>query len=152
MKDFFAMIYEWLLYDQNFNLLFKQLYQGNGYLLLGLSMLFIPLLLFILYYWDSRLPWGSPYRKKYSWIIWLIIAGAITIGVSYYAIIYPELFKSNNPALIQAMNTPQTGYIDFAERLMVNLSVLNGVYSLVTGFLWSLLLKQKSVLHIHIPF
>lgn len=153
MRDFFAMIYEieGLIYEQNYFLLFKELYRGNGYILLGLSMVFIPLLLFMLFYWDSRLPWGNPYRKKFNWIIWLVFTAAVVGGVSY-AILYPALFNSGDPALIQAMSDPTTGYYVFAEKLTVHLSVLNGAYSLVTGFLWSLLLKQKSVLHIHIPF
>ena len=151
MRYFFAMIYEWLLYNTKYNLLFKQLYQGNGYILLGLTLLFIPFLLFVLFYWDSRLPWGNPYRKKFNWFIWLIITAAVTIGASY-AIVYPALFNSNDPALIQALNDPATNYVPFAEKLTLNISIINGVYSLITSFLWSLLLKQKSVLHIHIPF
>lgn len=151
MKHFFAMIYEWLLWDKNYNLLFQELHQGNGYLLSGLAMLIIPLLLFIMFYWDSRLPWSNPYRKKFNWIIWLVLSAGVVVGVSY-AIVYPALFNSGNPVLIQAIGNPSTGYDVFAEKLTVRLSVLNGAYSLVTGFLWSLLLKQKSVLHIHIPF
>ena len=151
MKNFFAMIYEWLLYNQQYNLLFRQLYQGNGYLFCGLSLLFIPLLLFILFYWDSKTPWGNPYRKKIGWVVWLVVVAAVVVGVSY-AITYSALFNSGNPALIQAMNNPSTGYTDFAKKLVAVLAILNGAYSLVIGFLWSLLLKQKSVLHIHIPF
>lgn len=151
MKNFFAMIYEWLLYDKNFNLLFRQLFQGDGYLFLGLSVLFLPMFLFMLFYWDSRFPWGNPYRKKFNWILWLVLTAAIVVGVSY-AIIFPALFNSSDPALIQAMTNPATGYAVFAAGLTVKLSILNGVYSLLVGFLWSLLLKQKSVLHIHIPF
>lgn len=151
MRDFFAMIYEWLLYDNNYSLLFNHLYQENGYILLGFALLLLPLLLFVLFYWDSRMPWGNPYRKKFNWIIWLIITAAATIGASY-AIVYPALFNSNDPALIQAMNDPATYYWPFAEKLTLYISILNGVYSLLTSFLWSLLLKQKSVLHIHIPF
>lgn len=151
MRDFFAMIYEWLVYDNNFSLLFEQLYQGNGYNLLGFAMLLLPLLLFVLFYWDSRMPWGNPYRKKFNWFIWLFITAVVTIGVSY-GIVYPALFNSNNSNLIQAMNDPATFYWPFAERLTLNISILNGAYSLLVSFLWSLLLKQKSVLHIHIPF
>lgn len=151
MRDFFAMIYECFLYENNYKLLFDQLFHGNGYVLLGLALLFLPFLLFVLFYWDSRMPWGNPYRKKFNWIIWLIITAAATIGASY-AIVYPALFNSNDPALIQAMNDPATYYWPFAEKLTLYISILNGVYSLLTSFLWSLLLKQKSVLHIHIPF
>lgn len=151
MRDFFAMIYECFLYDNNYILLFNELYQGDGYILLGLALLLIPLLLFVLFYWDSRMPWGNPYRKKFSWFIWLFITAIVIIGVSY-GIIYSALFSSSTPALIQAMNDPATFYWPFAEKLTLYIAILNGAYSLLVSFLWSLLLKQKSVLHIHIPF
>lgn len=153
MRDFFAMIYEieGLIFKPDFLFLFKELFLGNGYILLGLSLLFIPLLSFMLFYWDSRFPWGNPYRKKFNWFLWLVLTAAILTGVSY-AIVFPALFYSSNPVLIDAMKDPATGYAVFAAGLTVKLSILNGVYSLLVGFLWSLLIKQKSVLHIHIPF
>lgn len=151
MSSVFAPIYECFLFDSRFVLLFKQLFLGKGYALLGLTLILLPLVFFIFYYWDSRLPWGNPYRKIFSWVIWLIVTAGVVFGISY-GIVYSELFNSDNPALIQALSDPSTGYKVFADGLVLSLSILNGAYSLITGFLWSLLLKQKSALHIHIPF
>ena len=151
MSNVFASIYEWLLYNMDYRLIFDCLYNGSGYGQLGLSLLLIPLLLFILYYWDSHLPWGNPYRKKFTWFIWLIIVAIIVVGSSY-GIVYPAIMGSQDVSLQTALDDLTTGYYDFAQNFFVSISLLNGVYALLVGFLWSLLLKLKSVLHVHIPF
>ena len=146
--DFFATIYETIfgLYNAQFELIFNELYENGGYILLGLSFFTLPLFMFIIFY----LLWKYPYGKLWHWFFWLLITVVVTIGISW-GIASNEIFSSDNQALNEALLDPDSGYIVYASTLPPKYALINGGMSLFLGFIYSLILKQFSKIQIHLP-
>ncbi len=149
MKDIFATIYEtWFqLYEAKFSLIFDTLYDYGGYIKLGLSFILIPLILWLLFYYV----WKYPYGKFWHWLVWLALIILAVAGTSW-GIANNEIFASNNQALIDALADPQTGYEEFAKTLPLKYSIANSILTLGISFIYSLILKQFSKIQIHLPF
>ena len=149
MKDFFAMIYEaWFkLYDAQFSLIFDTLFDEGGYVLMGLTFLILPILLWVLFYYV----WKSPYGKVLHWFLWLVVV-AVIVGGACGIIANYEIFNSENKGLIDALTDQESGYGDYVFSLTLKYALANGGLSIVMGFIYSLILKQKSKLQIHLPF
>jgi len=150
MNELFAALYEnnWFgLYNQDFPLIFDNLFDNSGYILMGLSFILIPLVCLSLFYFL----WKYPYGKIWHWLVWLLVIILIVSGVSY-GIANTEIFASNNQALNDALNDASTGYDNYAASLPLKYALFNGALTLVLGFLYSLVLKQISKIQIHLPF
>ena len=149
MNDLFATIYEtWFqLYDSQFRLIFDTLYKDGGYVMFGLSFILIPLILWLLFYYV----WKYPYGKLRHWLVWLLITVLIVAG-STYGIANNEIFVSDNQALIAALADLESGYEQFAKTLPLNYALFNGILTIGIGFIYSLILKQFSKIQIHLPF
>ena len=149
MNNFFATIYETIfgLYDSQFSRIFDTLYDNGGYNLLGITFIFIPLIMFAGFYFL----WRYPYGKIWHWFLWLIIAFLITSSISW-GISNNEIFLSDNQALIDALSDPETRYEEYANTLTIKHAFFNGLLSIASGFIWSLLLKPFSKIQIHLPF
>ena len=149
MKDLFATIYESFfgLYDPQFSLIFDTLYDYGGYVLLGITFLAVPLLMFIGFYYL----WKNPYGKFWHWFLWLIICLLITGGISW-GISNNEIFLSDNQGLIDALADKESGYEEFAKTLPLKYALFNGLLSACLGFVYSVILKQFSKIQIHLPF
>ena len=107
----------------------------------------IPLVLLILFYFV----WKNPYGKFWHWLGWLFIITVIVAGTTW-GIANKEIFASSNPVLIELMADPESGYAQFALSLPLKYAFINGLLTLVLGFLFSLALKQFSKIQIHLPF
>lgn len=149
MNDLFATLYETLfgLYDAQFSLIFDTLYQDNGYRLLGWCFLLVPLLMFGVFYFL----WKNPYGKFWHWLLWLFAAFLVTGGVSL-GISNNEILLSEDQALIDALADAASGYEAYAKSLPLRYALFNGLLGMVTGFAYSLVLKQFSKIQIHLPF
>ena len=149
MKEIFAPIYEtWFgLYNQAYDLIFRNLFQNDGYVEFGLSFILIPLICWLLFYYV----WNYPYGKILHWLIWLLITCIIVFGVTY-SIANTQIFASGNQALNDAISDESTGYKKFAENLPLQYAFYNSLLALVIGLLYSLILKQFSKIQIHLPF
>jgi hypothetical protein len=149
MKDAFATIYEtWFgIYSPDYDLIYTNLYDGGGYIKLGLSFALIPLLLWLLFYFL----WRYPYGKIWHWLIWLGVSVVVVFSVSY-GIANSEIFASGNQALNDALADSSTGYMDYAASLPWRYAFVNMLFTLVLGFIYSLILKQFSKIQIHLPF
>jgi hypothetical protein len=149
MKDVFAPIYEtWFqLYDVKFRLIFDTLYNDDGYIMFGLLFILIPLVLWLLFYFA----WKCPYGKFWHWLVWLIVIFLLVAG-STYGIANNEIFASDNQALIDAINDPDTGYYTFAKTLPLKYALINGILATGVGLIFSLFYKQFSKIQMHLPF
>lgn len=149
MKDLFAPIYEKMLgiFHQDYVLIFDQLYDKSGYIKLGLSFFLIPLICWFLFYYF----WKYPYGKIWHWLVWLFITVVIVSSISY-GIANTEIFASDNQALNSAIAASSTGYQKYAEMLPLKYALYNGLLTLIVGFLYCLVMKQKSRIQMHLPF
>jgi len=147
MKDLFASIYENLIYNQQYDLVFQHLYDSGGYVKLGLIFLIVPLLCWLAFYFL----WRFPYGKWWHWLIWLFVAFFVVTGLTY-GIANTEIFASNNTALNNAISDSSTGYDNIVSTLPFTYSLINGLLSILVGFVYSLIMKQFSKIQIHLPF
>ncbi len=149
LNEIFATIYEtWFgLYNADYDLIFATLYDEGGYQKLGLSFVLIPLTCWLLFYYV----WKYPYAQLWHWLVWLLITAVIVAGISY-GIANTEIFASNNQALNDALADESTNYKNYAETLPLTYSIYNGLFAIVLGFLYSLVMKQFSKIHTHLPF
>ncbi|MFW5982973.1 MAG: hypothetical protein ACOCQ4_00615 [bacterium] len=147
MKDFFAMIYENIIYEPGFWQIFQVLFDDGGYIKLGLTFIFVPLVMFAAFYYL----WDYPYGKFWHWLLWLLIVFLITGGISW-GISNNEIFLSDNQALIDALAAPDSGYEEYANTLPIKYALVNGLLAIAAGFIYSLILKQFSKIQIHLPF
>jgi len=149
MKDIFAPIYEtWFgIHNPGFDLIFQTLYDFGGYIKFGLTFILIPLLLWILFYYA----WKYPYGKWWHWIIWLVITIISVAGITF-GIANNEIFASNNQYLIEALEDASSGYEEYAATLPLKYAAVNSLLTLVISFIYSIILKQFSKIQIHLPF
>ena len=147
IREFFAVIYENLIYDPIHQIIFQHLFQGWGYIYFGLIFIFLPMLFsaafYFLYLWN-------PYAKWWHWAFWLTICLAFVFGATY-GTANLEIFASNNTALNQALASPQLPHYDYAVTLPYIYGAINVVLAFFVYMLFSLIFKQFSKLHSHLP-
>lgn len=147
MKDLFASLYEYFIYDPNYSLLFQVLYDDGGYVNLGFSFILISLTLWAIFYYV----WKYPYGKFIHWFVWLLIVACIIFGFSWW-ITDDAINFSNNQNLIAAMSDPQSGYQNFADTLPLKYALYNSFFSILIGFIWSTIMRPFSKIQMHLPF
>jgi hypothetical protein len=149
MKETFAAIYDTLfgIYNTQFYLIFQHLFDNGGYIKLGFSFILIPLICWVIFYYI----WKYPYGKLWHWLVLMVITMLI-LFVTSYSIAYSEILESNNQALNDAIADASTGYEEYAASLPVKYACANSFLALITGFIYSLIMKQFSKIQIHLPF
>ena len=149
MRELIAIIYENRLeiYEAEFKLIYYTLFEDGGYTFLGLTILLVPLTMFIAFYFL----WQYPYGKLWHWLLWLLITIVLTSGISW-GISNNEIFLSDNQELMKALNNQNSGYEEHANTLPNTYAFYNGLFSIVVGFIYSLFMKQFSKIQIHLPF
>lgn len=142
MNDFFATLYEGtflgdLFYLDGFS---NDMFQANAYMSIGLIMLISSLLLEIVYYYFIS-NYGNIYKKRY-WLIWILIIGVLNFASAYYhSIVTIEDFYSTS--------TEGSPY-SFTEHF--TFSMVNVLWAVIFSFLFSIILKIKSVKASKTPF
>lgn len=149
MKDLFTPIYEIFfgIYNSEFELISDHLYNNGGYIKLGLIFTILPLLLWGVFYFA----WRFPYGRFWHWLLWLVIICIVIIGVTY-GTANSEIFASSNQELIDAIGDPDSGYELYANSLPLKYALINGFLSIIAGFIYSFILKQFSKIQMHLPF
>ena len=147
MKEIFAFIYDTLfgIFDPNYYLIFNHLYDNGGYTSMGFILLLVPLLCWLLFYFLMTYPYG----KFYHWFIVLLVTALVVFGLTYGAA-NTEIFSSNNQNLNNALSN--SNFSDFASSLPIQYALINGLLTLIVGFLYSLFLKRFSKIQTHLPF
>jgi hypothetical protein len=133
IEDLFGM------YDQDFDFIFTAIYEGGSYDLMGLMFVFIPAILVVLFYYLYR----NPYATSFHWTLALLIGAVVVFLLTY------NIMRLN---LADYIVDPDPLVQDFVNSLIVQYCLLNAVLSLITGFIWSMLIKQKSKIQMHLPF
>lgn len=148
IKDAFASLYETALglYNPDYNLIFETLYDKGGYVLLGVSTVLIPLVIWTLSYRLIK----YPYAKLWHWIGLLLII-SIVVAAASMGIVNNEIYTSGDP-LISALGDPESGYKGYADSLPVKYALRNGILSILISFISSLPLKRISKSQTHLPF
>ena len=147
MREIFAFIYDTLfgIFDPNYYLIFNHLYDNGGYTLMGFILILVPLLCWLLFYFLMTYPYG----KLYHWFTVLLVTALVVFGFTYGAA-NTEIFSSNNQDLNNALSN--SNYSDFASSLPIQYALINGLLTLIVGFLYSLFLKRFSKIQTHLPF
>ena len=147
MKDLFASLYEYFIYDPKFALIFRVLYDDGGYVYFGITFILIPLILWTLFYYL----WKYPYGTFLHWLIWLLIIAFLVFGVTWWLADNTINF-SNNQNLIEALSDPNSGYQKFADTLPIKYALYNSAFSIFIGFIWSMTMRPFSKIQMHLPF
>ena len=149
MKEVFAAFYDSLfgIWNQNYPLIFSTLFDYGGYIKLGLLYILVPLVLWILFYFA----WQYPYGRFWHWGLWLVVTG-LTVFFCTWGLAHAEIFASDNQALNDALNDPESGYKAYVSGLPVTYALVNTLSAVILGFIYSLILKQFSKIQMHLPF
>jgi hypothetical protein len=126
MSDLFAPLFELgSLYTPPYS---QVLFEGLGYTLLGLSFIFIPLFIMFLFYYA----WNPVFGRWYHWLLMVGVASLLT-GLVALGIIGEEL--------AQFYGDPDYTEVEFYSTII---SLLIGIYALVTATIWSFIIRFKS--------
>jgi len=136
MNDFFAALYEGfhplnLFYIQDFS---NDMYGSGAYVTIGLIMIFSSFVFESLYYYFLS-SYGSLYKRIF-WFIWLLVIAVINFVVAFY---YSTVELENMGVKY-----------GFTEHF--NFSVVNVLWAVIFSFVFSLLLKTKSIKGSRTPF
>lgn len=141
MNDFFAALYEGfhplnLFYIEGFS---DDMYESGIYPTIGLIMLCSSLVLMAIYYYFIS-NYNGFYKKRF-WFIWILVIGVINFIASYY---YSEIAMVN----FYSTSTDGSPY----TTVHINFSMVNLFWAVIFSFLFSLVLKIKSVCASKTPF
>jgi len=77
----------------------------------------------------------------------VLVVALVTNGIAN-----SEIFNSGNQTLNELLADTETGYAEYARSLPMKYVLANSLLALILSFLYSLLLKQFSRIHVHLPF
>jgi len=140
MNDFFATLYEGfflgLFYIQGFS---DDMYDSEILPIIGTIMLCTSFILSATYYYFIS-NYNGFYKKRF-WFIWILVIGVINFIAAYY---YSEIAMEN------FYSTSTNGSPYTTEH--INFSLVNLFWAVIFSFLFSLVLKIKSVCASKTPF
>jgi hypothetical protein len=142
MNDFFAILYEGTFLGDIFYLdgFSNDLFEANAYMSIGLIMLLSSAILELIYYYFIS-NYGGFYKKRF-WLIWILVIGIINFATAYYqSTVAIEDFYSTS--------TEGSPY-SFTEHF--TFSMVNVLWAIIFSFLFSIVLKIKSVQASKTPF
>jgi hypothetical protein len=147
LAPIFAPIYENFLFQGKYDLIFFSLFDHGGYMYFGLTFIVVAIIFTALFYWVPKFP----YLKWWHWVLWMLLGSIIVAGITF-SIASGQIFNSPDPNLQNALNTASSGFRDFANSLIFQLSFLNAVYAFIASFILSIIFKRLSKLRMHLPF
>lgn len=147
MNTAFATLYENIIFNSDHSALFNHLFELYKYTDFGLTMLIVPIIFLVLFYFM----WRNPYGKKWHYFTWLLISSVLVFGITYY-IVFIAVIDSGDPQIQDLLYDSSNGFESFAYQYFIKISLLNSALSFVLGFLLSLVMKRFSTLQTHLPF
>lgn len=162
MNDLIANLYEGLFYNSDYQVLFDFLYQigglFNGYNVMALIFIVLPILVWSIFYFIYK----KPTAGLSTWIFWWIGIALLVGGVTYWFLFerifstIADNFNTDDGNLVKKLlnyfEDPNSGYSSFANNTIIYLSLYNALLSLVWGFIYSIIIKRWSKQFIHLPF
>lgn len=139
MNNLFASFYEivnsiWL---QDYDYIFRYLYDSAAYASMGWFLILLPIGLLSMFYFL----WRYPYGHVWHWLIWILVIGLVTGGVTY---------GFCHTRLAEYLATPETE--EYASSLVFRYALSNTIYATVLGALHSLWMSRFSKIQMHLPF
>lgn len=136
MNAFFAMLYEGfhpldLFYIPDFS---DSMFESGAYVTIGLIMIFSTLLMESIYYYLLS-SYGSLYKRVF-WFVWLLVIAIVNFSVAYY----------------YSMDALEDNGMDYAFTDYFNFSMVNVLWATIFSFVFSLILKVKSIRGSRTPF
>ena len=130
LNEFFASLYETLFYTNDFS---GDLFNENLYTIIGLVMVVTSLLIPVLYY---KIIDTVKFSKISIWLVFLSLS-----------VIFNFLF-----CYMYSYNYLSALGLDYSSGEYLSFSFINAFYSLLVGFLFSLILKNFSTNCKKVPF
>ncbi|MDZ7718039.1 MAG: hypothetical protein U5K72_04360 [Balneolaceae bacterium] len=146
MKDFFASIYEQILYDGKYQLIYDAMYNDQGYVAIGLMFILIPLAIMAIFYFER---W-FPYLRGWHWVI-AVVVGLIIVFASTVGVFNLTILGTGDQQLAAAIANPDSGYYEHASVLRYYYGLYNVLLAFIVSLLYSILFKRFSKLHSHLP-
>lgn len=164
MNDFIASFYEGFFYNSDYAAIFDYLlYVGgpfNGYNVLALIFIMIPVIIWSYFYFGYKRPTAG----FGTWLLWLL-STALIAGLLSYWFLFNRIFSAESLGsgaetetgsivenLINSITDPTTGYKIFANRLIIYLSLYNALLASIVSIVYSFIVKHWSKQFIHLPF
>lgn len=146
MRNFFANIYEQVLYNSRFDLIYQAMYSDQGYIFIGLMFLLLPLLVMALFYFER---W-FPYLKAWHWLF-IVAIGLVGVFASTVGIFNSTVLATGDQALANELANPNSGYYEHATTLRYYLGFYNILLAFLVSLIYSAIFKRFSKLHSHLP-
>lgn len=148
MYLFFSFLYEDILglFDQDAYAIFELYSDESVYTILGLLLIMTPLLLWGMFYFV----WKFPYGSLVHWLIWLIITAILVAIVTWLILNSYETRLDASGALsdLEAQGIDFKAYLSF---LYLKFACINAALSTVLSTVYSLVMKQSSKVQAHLP-
>ena len=146
MKRLFRFIYEEVLYDSRYQLIYDAMHNDQGYIFIGLVFIVIPIFIIGIFYLDR---W-FPYLKARHWML-AVALGLIIVFASTVAIFNSMIFGSGDQQLASVLANPDSGYYEHASFLRYYYGFYNMLLAFILSLIYSIIFKRFSKLHSHLP-
>lgn len=146
MKDFFAIIYENVLYNGSYDLIYTAMFDDQGYISIGLAFIFIPFAFLAVFYFERWMP----YLKAWHWILTVLI-GLVVVFASTVGLFNITIFGTGNQQLANLIASPGSGYNEHASSLRYYYGFYNMFLAFIVSLIYSAIFKRFSKLHSHLP-
>lgn len=138
MNTFFANWYELSGQLEGFS---DDMYNNGLYLHVGIWMVLIPIVLLTIYYYVVN---AASLSKWWHWLLLVVIIGVINLIIGY-STAYNGIWD-----VYEQQNIDYTGYNVGIDSLTFGL--INALWSMVVGFVWSMIIKWGSSTCRRTPF
>ncbi len=136
MNSFFAMLYDWFEYHDEFSIFLFDSHNYSGYTYLGAIIILSSLIFMSLFYYA----WNPTYGRWYQWIFIVIISAIIAAVIGYS-------YLTNT--LIQFVDN--SAYPD-TESFILNMSLITAFYAFIFSVLSSFIIRIGSTKNKANPF
>jgi len=131
INDFFSLLYEKLFYSQGFS---NDMYESGAYVTIGLIMVCSSIVLEVIYYY--LLSSYASFYKRIFWLVWLLFIAIVNFSVAFH---YSTVAIEN-----AGVEYPFSDHVGF--------SLINSLWAGIFSFVFSILLKTKSIKGSRTPF
>lgn len=146
MNDFFANIYEQVLYQGKYQLVYTAMYENHGYIMIGFIFLIVPFIMLALFYFERWMP----YLKARHWLLAIAI-GLVIVIVSTVSVFNLTVLATGNQNLASLLANPDSGYYEHATTIRYYYGFYNVLLAFLVSLIYSALYKRFSKLHSHLP-
>lgn len=125
MNSFFAMLYDWLEYHNDFSIFLFDSHNYSGYTYLGAIIIFCSIVFMSLFYYA----WNPTYGRWYHWLF-IVILSAIVAAIVTYSYLSNTLIE-----YVDNSKYPDT------ESFIINISLMTSFYTFIFSLLSSFVIR-----------